>query len=188
MEQRGKWLIGLMLGSALVLSGYAWWHQYQAGQRCAAFWGRHTAVLLRYASQVEYVPLEEIVGQPTGEAWSQGGRSFRLGTPVDISKSRGLVHARHALVDDLSYHWEGTNRSQSDGPESDRHTPEWQFLLRFRQAGELATVAVDGERGFVGTAESATPLCFVPKIATAFRKKGEEWRQLARPGLTTSGK
>src|SRR6185436_17481722 len=99
---RGKLVIVLIITVALAMSGYAWWYQLQASRRSAEFWGTDAAVLIRYAPQVEFLKLrpQGTSNDPAVESVAIRGVEFEAGAPVDITRSRGMVHARHALVDD----------------------------------------------------------------------------------------
>jgi hypothetical protein len=167
--QRGKLVILLMIAVAIAMSGYAWWHQFQSGRRSAEFWGSAEAVRVRYAPHVEFRVL-----RPAEESASQEkyltilGVPYHVDEPVDVTQSRGLVHARHALVDDLSYDWNASIPTNTN----------WEFLLRFRDRDQLVTVAFDAEQGLICFVDQSRVNQFIPKIAAAFRQKRDEWKKL----------
>ncbi len=170
-EQRGKLVILLMISVAMAMSGYAWWHQFQSGRRSAEFWGTAATIQVRYAPRVEFLRLHRKgeIAEPARETLTIRGMEYIVGDPFDVTRSRGMVHARHALVDDLSFDW------SSRAPE----TANWEFLLRFRDQGQPVTAAFDTERGLVCFVDQSRVNQFIPKIAAAFRQKRDEWMKLA---------
>lgn len=165
-DHRGKFIIVLIFGVALAMSGYAWWHQYRAGRQSAEFWGLPAMRTIKRAAVVEYIPLLP----PTSESPELAtidlpGGSFRRGEPIDVSQSRGLIHARHALVDDLSYDWSDAGPAVVTGG----------FLLRFQEQGAVVTAALDLEAGVVHFVERDRSARLVPHIAAGFRKKQADW-------------
>ena len=174
MEQRGKFVIVLMIATALGLAGYAWWHQRQSGRMSTEFWGTQSALIVRYGPTVEFLPLQPKSTEQEDDSQANTqlicGREYQVGESVDITRTRGLVHARHALVDDRSYDW--TAPKQKNG--------EWEFLLRFRDKDRSVTAAFDAERGLVCVLDQSQIQQFIPKIATAFRQKRDEWRKAKR--------
>jgi hypothetical protein len=171
-DSRGKLVILGIFAMAIGLAGYAWWHHLQAGRRSAHFWGAPSAVQVRYAPQVEFLPLRPLdpTDEPLGKMVTICGTAYSVGDPVEVTGTRGLVHARHALVDDLSYAW-------STKP-ADLGT--WEFLLRFRNAEQTVTVAFDTEQGRICYVEQSKLNQLIPKIALAFRQKRDEWRNRGR--------
>jgi hypothetical protein len=173
VEQRGKLVILLMVALGMALAGYAWWHQRQAGRRSTAFWGTAGAMRVRFAPEVEFLPLvpADAAADPTAERsrLTIGEASYGVGEPVRLAGSRGLVHARHALLDDLSYDWQAAPTTEGN----------WEFLLRFRDGSEPVTAAFDTERGWIHFVEQGRTLQLIPKIAAAFRQKGSDWHALA---------
>ena len=99
---RGKWAILTMVLLGCVLGGFAVWHHYRQGRRILEFWGSETAMLIRHADQVEVWRL----GPQSDQSSSQlevRGQSLAILEQVEISRLRGLVHARHALIIDRNY-------------------------------------------------------------------------------------
>lgn len=155
---------------ALGMSSYAWWHQRQAGRQSAEFWGKPSTVLVRYAPQVEFLSLRPAGADETGTILEIRGQRFLVGPSVDVTRSRGMVHARHALVDDLSFDWSATPSGRF----------EWDFLLRFQDGNQQLVAAIDSEQGVVCNVNGSRVLQLIPKIAAAMRKKRDEWQQLLR--------
>lgn len=135
---RGVLVILTMFGVAAGLGVVAIVFLYSQGSRAMDFWGRDAAVLIRKAPQVELLWLESSAegDQPRVfvEQLSIEDRPVRAVKVQDITDSRGLVHARHALITDASFDW--------DNPRGDCQ-PKWSYALRFTDGAEQAIVAVD---------------------------------------------
>ena len=88
---RGKFVILLMIAVAIALSGYAWWHQFQAGRHSAEFWGSADAVHVRYAPRVEFLPLRphDPTAEPARETLAIRGIEYVVGDPVDVTGCAG---------------------------------------------------------------------------------------------------
>ena len=129
-------IIGIVL-VALLMSGYAWWHQKQKGRHTLDFWGSRIALRLRYGKEIELLELSqpESAGTATsGSTLEIAGQSWGIAQSKMISKAKGLVHARQALVFDPSYEWNAAPHKP----------PVWQYALR-------VTDEVDGESGLEAT-------------------------------------
>lgn len=173
MLQRGKLAILLIFAVAFALSGYAWWHHYRSNRRSLEFWGAESIELIRSAQRVEFLALSQgeaaVDGADSSRQLTIAGQSFRVDKAADISKASGLVHARHALLSDSSFVWNG---GASDCQSS------WDYALRFYEGTRTATVAFDPTCGGVWWAEGQRKQTMIPSLATAFRKKGQDWLKL----------
>lgn len=74
-----------MFAVALAAAAFAWWWNFQRGQRALEFYGPEAATLIRTAPKVELLRNEEPVR--------------------DISKAKGLLNARTSLLGDAGYDW-----------------------------------------------------------------------------------
>ena len=127
---RGKWAILTMVLLGCVLGGFAVWHHYRQGRRILEFWGSETAMLIRHADQVEVWRL----GPQSDQSRSQlevSGQSLAILEQVEISRLRGLVHARHALIIDRNYDWSSAPAGQ---------TVVWNLALHFRDGEQQTTL------------------------------------------------
>jgi hypothetical protein len=115
----GKLVIIAILGAAVAAAGFAWWRQYQEGRRALAYWGTEGARLIRTAPEVE---LQMLGGG------SNGADGQSIAARRDVSQARGLVHARQALISDVSFLWNDKAAT----------APVWEYAFLFR----------DGERDF----------------------------------------
>ena len=168
---RGSLLVLGIFGVALGLGGYAWWHAFERGKLSLRLWGSDGAVLIRYATRVELLEWPETLDTLDG-----------LTLPVaaiaedDISRVRGLVHARHALVEDASYDWD---RAQDDCRNA------WSFALRFEDDGSgptnarSATLVFDTACNQVRMLENNQQATLKPHLMKAFSKKIPAWQREA---------
>jgi len=173
---RGKAVIMGIFLLALVLSGYAWWHQYQQSWRCREFFGSETVQLVRLAKRVELLRLESSSPADASEPNSPKG-ILRIGNSTvlivrqtDISTVPGLLHARHALLQDLNYDW--------DAPPS-QCVSQWSFALRFEQEGNDTIIAFDPECNRIGLdgADGTGP--FNSELMQTYVEKSVEWETRA---------
>ena len=95
-------IIGIVI-VALAAAGTSWWFRYNATHRAVRFWGPEAAVLIRDAPKVTLfrMPSAEIVRLAEDDA----ARARFDDSAYDITKARGLVHLRNALLDDRSFIW-----------------------------------------------------------------------------------
>jgi hypothetical protein len=141
----GKLLILVILAAALGAAGLAWWHQYQQGRRALTYWGPEGAALIRTAPRVELLNLSlEPLPQSSGERVFDRFVTRRQ----DISKARGLVHARQALISDASFEW-------GEPASSD---PNWTLALHFSDGGREIVVAFDLSRRMAQSTRNDTPV------------------------------
>jgi len=180
-SSRGKAVIVGIFLLALVLSGYAWWHQYWAGRRCHLFLGTEAVKLLRLAPHVELLRLEPestVAGNPSAGNPSQpegilriGGATVLIASRVDITGVPGLLHARHALLQDVNYRWDAAPTG-CDG--------QWSFALRFAQGAESVIVAFDPGCNRIGLEGTDRIEPFLPELMRTFAEKSVEWETRAQ--------
>jgi hypothetical protein len=180
---RGKLVVVVMFVTAIGMGGYAWWHQYQGGRRCAEFWGTRAMVIVRYAPRTEFfslIPIDKATNQdaaskrPTPTISTQAtappvvidGQQYISMNYKHISAAPGLVHARHVLVDDSSFVWNSS---------PDECQPQWEFLLRFTDDAGQVTVVFDTQCGWIQWHEENRRVRLIPSLAEAFRKKQSDW-------------
>ncbi|GAA4421319.1 hypothetical protein GCM10023155_03710 [Bremerella cremea] len=129
----GTLVVAVIIAVAVAVSLVTVWHHWNRGYASIAYWGALNGENIRYAPKVEL---------------RHDGQSF------DISKVRGLVHFRQALIEDSSF--EGTLPT-------DKAAPNWTHQVDFTPDGAepATTVWLDLDQGFVGLADSKSVL--VPK-------------------------
>ena len=164
---KSRLLIVLIFAIAFALGGYGWWHNYRQGRRSLQLWGSDSAVLIRYAPQVQLLDLSV---SPQSNAQSElldiDGQRLTVVRQINIEHVPGFIHARHALIEDASFVW-----SASDQPAA----PAWQFALRFLDDGRQATVAFDTNSNQVRLIERDRVARLLDGQMQAFDRKRREW-------------
>jgi hypothetical protein len=84
-EISGKYVILVVLAVALTGAVASWFFRYNATHRAAKFWGSEMAALIRDATQIRLFKQRELVS--------------------DISRARGILHLRNALLEDRNFEW-----------------------------------------------------------------------------------
>ena len=131
--QSGKVTTILILAVALAAAGYAWWHQQKRGDAALQFWGSADAFRVRHGETVELLTLAPMLAEansadatPTELPLVRDAqrRAWQVRQRHDLSKIRGVLHARQALIEDASFEWSRVAEA----------SPDWQFALRFATA------------------------------------------------------
>ena len=114
----GRRVVAAIVLLGLCLAGFAFWFQWRQTRRCLGFLGADVA---REISRAERVELWRL---------GSGGRPRRLTATAwhDVSRAPGLVHLRHALVEDASYVWSAVPPDAGSGPQP---VQEWGTALAF---------------------------------------------------------
>jgi hypothetical protein len=137
----GRTVVAAIVLLGLVLAGFAFWFQWRQTRRCLDFLGPDVATLVGGAERVELWRL----------AAGSGPRRLVAVDRKDVTRARGLVHLRHALVEDASYVWKpGPAARESAGA-----TPvaAWTLGLAFYDredaAAPAAVLAFDLRQGWM---------------------------------------
>lgn len=135
--KRGQVLILVIVSVAVAMASYTCWHHYRKGYHALRFWGGDTATLIRHARDVQLLSLS----QPADLSPAELGKTptlriddeeIRVKQQVDISTARGLVHARHTLIEDQNFIWNNASLPER---------PRWDFALQFSdQQGQVTLV------------------------------------------------
>ena len=164
---KSRLLIVLIFAVAFGLGGYGWWHNYRQGHRSLQLWGSDSAVLIRFAPRVLLLDLSvEAKSNSRSEVLEIDGQRFTVVRQVNIEKVPGLVHARHALIEDASFAW-----SNAEQP----GTPAWQFALRFFDEDQQATIAFDTNCNQVRLIERDRVTRLLAEQMQAFDRKRQDW-------------
>ena len=136
MKLSGKVVILGIFGVALAGAVATIWFQYNARKRSREFWGPENALVIGRAATVELCRLQ---ARATKEAddpkqISIGGTRFDLSETKDISKAKGLVHVRDALIRDSAFDWD-RQRGECQA--------DWQYVFRFSGDDGTVQVALD---------------------------------------------
>ena len=133
---RGKLAILAMLALAVAATGFAIWYQRQMTFHVLRWAGPASARCISRAERVEYLELRPSATgseKDPGDTLSLPHTQLVITRRTDISKAAGLVHLRHALLQNASYDWQvPADRSGS-----------WQFALRFVDGQHLSTLLFD---------------------------------------------
>lgn len=157
---RGKLAVISILLLGLVLAGFAWWWNYQHGRRCLDFWGDQGALRIRRAPKATLLWL----GPPDDISDTQqlriGAKHYSVLATQEAGQARGLIHARHALLDDASYEWE--ERADPSGT-------EYSLAVRFVGSGGATTAAFDFAHRRIAHVESGREQNAAEKIVAGWR-------------------
>lgn len=156
---KGKLAIVGIFGVSIGMAVFAWWYRYEQGNQSLAFWGSETAVLINGAQRVELLKLAESTGE--GESIDIDGRAWTVEQAVDVSQARGMLHARHSLVEDVTFRWEESATGEA---------PAWTYALRFEGGGGKAIVAFDTEQALVHLVGSEQAALIQPDISAGFQR------------------
>jgi hypothetical protein len=146
----GRLFIIFILLLSIAMGAFAIWFKHHQGRRCLAFWGSHNAGLIRHASTVELlIPGPQASQDELQQAVDFTGSFPEAGSILDISTLPGLVHARHMLIEDQSYHWDQPVGREETG---------WKFVLRFQEGQDQILLAFDTSRRLVQLVVGGEPV------------------------------
>jgi len=136
----GKTVIVGILVLALGATGLAWWHQRSVGRRALEYWGPDNAWIVRHGETSELLRLRSGESSiPDGPQDSVAPtlkvdeQLLSVARQVEITKARGILHARQALIVDASFAW--------DVPPSD--IVQWDYAVRFKDPRGEITLLFD---------------------------------------------
>lgn len=159
MPQSGTKLVIALVGLALMLGAISWWYRYEAAHRASQFWGPAASRLIAESEGLEVIALN----------------SGEIEDRLDISKTRGQAHLRHALMSDRNYVW--------DEPLEIRDM-EWRWTLRFHEGEQQALIKFTEDLKTVGRVDvannTATTLACEP-MAASLKQYFEAIGLLAKP-------
>jgi hypothetical protein len=131
----GKLVIIGILGVALAAAGVSWWFRYKGTHRAIEFWGPEAAILIRDAPKVTLfrMPSPDVMRltlyDPVRASLDDSAR--------DISQARGLVHLRHALLEDRNF---GSPAASEQRPVINNNTGYWLLSFYDRKTQKTAIV------------------------------------------------
>ena len=158
----GKLVISTMVGVGVALAAFAWWARYSASQQVLATWGKDAVIAIRTGEKAEL--LRGIRRDEADKASANAGSPADLvfNEVTDISKTPGLIHARHHLVHQKGFHWEA---EREDGV-----PPTWKVGLRFTREDRVATMLFDFDSGRALLVENQAEVTMRPIIVDALKK------------------
>lgn len=157
----GKVAVAGIVAVALALAGFAWWWNWQRTQRTLELYGGEGADLVRRAEKVEGLVLSGFYDGESVERVAVGPHAFEIVGRKDLSKTKGLVHARTALLDDHSYDWDDQTRGDCQ--------PMVLYGVRFTRGQEQITLVFDFGCQSVWIVETQRNAALAPKIAEGWR-------------------
>jgi hypothetical protein len=136
---RGTFAILLMVVVAFGLSTFAAWYRYQAGDAALRYWGKDAALRIRSAPKVKLMMIEQ--DATASKPIEIHDTTYQITQVIDISSARGLIHARHALLEDASLDELAVPPSPA---------PDWDRVIEFTAVdGETTAIAIDLETGWM---------------------------------------
>jgi len=151
MKQSGTKLVVGLAGLALAAGLASWSYQYEATHQSTRFWGRKASSLIARPSEVEFFRLE--LADAGADAGEDSSLKLDLGRPYlgrqtrKLTKERGMVHFRHALMTDGNYEW-------SSQPEPSEIN--WRWCLRFHDEQFQALVVLAEDLATIGLVEEGS--------------------------------
>lgn len=164
----GRRVVAALVLLGLCLAGFAFWFQWRQTRRCLDFLGADVARAISRAERVEL--------------WRLGPgdhpRRLKAGARQDVSRAPGLVHLRHALVEDASYAWMSTPK---DGTAGSQPPPEWEIAIAF--FSDRPTDVPDAVLAFDARFGAMTLVGRPGRVALGRLGSGlERWLRLISPG------
>lgn len=168
MLDRGKLAVLLMLTVAVAAAGFAWWWNVERTKRSLALYGSEGAWLVRNGQLVEILKLaSDKAGELSGDdaaddaSLAVGNLRFKVVARYDVSRVKGLIHARAALVDDPSYEWE----TPPQGVRGDANP----WLVRFADERGEIYLAIDPKERRLTVLPAGKSVRLIPKIADGWQ-------------------
>jgi hypothetical protein len=189
MLDRGKLAVLLMLAVAVAAAGFAWWWNIERTKRSLALYGAEGAWLVRNGREVEILKLApfgsddstmenapDSAPEINSEPLTLGDFTFAVADRYDVSRVKGLVHARSALVDDPSYDW--------DAPPQQLQGETIPWLVRFADERGEIYLAIDPEERQLAVLPAGQRVRLIPKIAAGWQSFLERHTAPAGPRET----
>ncbi len=189
MQSSGKLVVLSIFALAIGMASFALWWNWGHGRRSLEFWGTEGGLAIRDAQKVEILklktttinengeiskylkasPLEPAQPKTTVDENGAISTEHSIVTDVqlrevletkDVTGAHGLVHARHAFLEDASFKWEETVSFFG---------PDWQYAVRFQSGGRETTVLLDLKGGIAGSDEQREAVRLSPKTAAGWK-------------------
>ena len=161
---RGKLAVGAMLLSGVLLAAFALWWNVTSGSRTLEFWGTDAGRrIIDERATVELLWLRPASGGSQERTLDIGSQPYAIVATADVTGARGLVHARHSLLEDASYAWTEHGADQA----------RYELAVRFRNDAGTTTAAFDFTRPQIAHVESGRNQRAAAKIVAG-------WKQFAQ--------
>lgn len=140
MKNQGSWVVIVIFLAAASAALFAWNFRMKQSQRVLDLYGGQNAALIRGSQAVYWIDFVPAVPTPNSGDLHPGRvpngeltpELSKFSKPVDITRQSGLIHARAALISDVSYDWD---KSTTDA--------NWQFGLKFKSSESECTLLFD---------------------------------------------
>ena len=167
VKNNGTVLVVGMFVAATAAAIFAWNFRMQQSHQVLELYGGPAASLIRGAKIVEWIDVADIgSGLDSQEALEQNSAE-----PKDITQQSGLIHARAAMISDVSYQWQL--------PTSEAH---WEFVLRFKNpTGESCSVVFDLNSQQCMCLENGNQVVIGEKLTAGLETFNREIHGLASP-------
>jgi len=158
---QGQFVILFVVVVAIAAAVVAWWVQYTRGRQAKEFWSTSGAQIVRFPDQVEGFVLDPPVADAAiAQQQIEDDSRWSHVDKVDITRARGLVHARQALIVDASYDWDS-----EDDPTAARLT----HALRFTDGSDRVLVLLDLERRWLRYVQGDRQVRMGERLAAGLR-------------------
>ena len=164
MHNRGKIVVLSIFAGAFAMASFALWWNLGWGKRSLDFWVKEGGLAIRDAKQVQLLKLKSTssASKESGkETLSRDGLVWEIVETKDVTGEHGLVHARHAFLEDASFQWD------QEVPFSNS---DWQYAVRFSGKTGQATALLDLKKGRVASWEQQ-------RTARLSNKTASGWKQ-----------
>jgi len=140
----GKFVIIAIAVVGVAMSTFAWWVRWSRSQIVLNQWGYEAAVAIRNGEGVELLeltstppsdPAEEISIHTVANTQPTETVTVWVTNTRDISKTPGLLHAKHHLLHVKGLDWEA--------PRDEGCDPDWSVAMRFKHPDHVATMLFD---------------------------------------------
>lgn len=189
MHNRGKLVVLSLFAVAVAMAGFALWWNWGQGRRSLEFWGTEGGLAIRDATHVQISKLKTTaINESTEiskfvEASHMQPRQSKTATDKkgainieativtdvqlrevletkDVTDAHGLVHARHAFLEDASFKWDDS---------VSYFGPNWQYAVRFQSRGSETIVLLDLKTSVVGANDQKRAARLSPKTASGWK-------------------
>jgi hypothetical protein len=162
MHNRGKLVVLTIFALAIAMASFALWWNWGLGHRSLDYWGENGSLLIRDAESVMLVKLQPGIPIPNAKdpPLPMESRDLSSAEKKDISRVKGLVHARHVFLEDASFDW---NKRLSTWD-------EWQYAVLFEGKKGRIFVMLDLNNGVAGSSEHYQALRLNPKTASGWKQ------------------
>ncbi len=172
---RGKAVILTMVLVGVFLAAFAWWARYSRSLAVLENLGREAVIAIRTGEKVELLKLGPVGETAEDAAPPSSNETIVLAagdastSPIlgvldtrDITKSPGLIHARHHLVHEKGYAW--------DEARPENYVPAWESAMRFTDDEITATMLLDLDSRRCYFVESGKEFSLQPILTDALQK------------------